>query len=183
MPGIESETLNPVLIAQIASRLFNELPEAGSVPKYETDAAGAPSSLQESISDKTVLAGEPGRVNFPTDLQQQNFPLESGLPYVSETVPAQPEHDFYFLPGKPEKKADDKNKPVDVVFVVDGDHVKTVPVKIGISDDNFWEITDGLKEGDEVVTGGYHAISHDLDDGKKILKGLPDNGSSSPNAK
>jgi len=87
------------------------------------------------------------------------------------------------ITGKPEKKADDKNKPVDVVFVVDGDHVKTVPVKIGISDDNFWEITDGLKEGDEVVTGGYHAISHDLDDGKKILKGLPDNGSSSPNAK
>ena len=85
--------------------------------------------------------------------------------------------------GKPDKKADDKNKPVDVVFVVDGDHVKTVPVKIGISDDNFWEITDGLKEGDEVVTGGYHAISHDLDDGKKILKSLPDNGSSSPNAK
>jgi putative ABC transport system ATP-binding protein len=60
---------------------------------------------------------------------------------------------------------------VDVVFVVEGDHVKTVPVKIGISDDNYWEITDGLKEGDEIVTGGYHAISHDLDDGKKIVKG------------
>ncbi len=68
-------------------------------------------------------------------------------------------------------KKDEKNKPVDVVFVVEGDHVKTVPVKIGISDDNYWEITDGLKEGDEIVTGGYHAISHDLDDGKKILKG------------
>jgi HlyD family secretion protein len=62
-------------------------------------------------------------------------------------------------------------KPVEVVFVVEGDHVKTVPVKIGISDDNYWEITDGLKEGDEIVTGGYHAISHDLDDGKKIAKG------------
>jgi len=58
-----------------------------------------------------------------------------------------------------------------VVFVVDGDHVKTVPVKIGISDENYWEITDGLKEGDEIVIGGYHAISHDLDDGKKIVKG------------
>ena len=68
-------------------------------------------------------------------------------------------------------KKDDKNKPVDVVFVVDGDHVKTVPVKIGISDENYWEITDGLKEGDEIVIGGYHAISHDLDDGKKIVKG------------
>ncbi len=68
-------------------------------------------------------------------------------------------------------KSDEKQKPVEVVFTVDGNHVKTAPVKIGISDDNFWEITDGLKEGDEIVTGSYHAISHDLDDGKKIVKG------------
>ncbi|MBW8864267.1 MAG: efflux RND transporter periplasmic adaptor subunit [Verrucomicrobia bacterium] len=73
--------------------------------------------------------------------------------------------------SKGNKKGDDKNKPVEVVFIVEGDHVKTVPVKIGISDDNFWEITDGLKEGDEIVTGGYRAISRDLDDGKKIKKG------------
>jgi HlyD family secretion protein len=72
--------------------------------------------------------------------------------------------------SKGEKKSEG-NKPVDVVFVLDGDHVKTVPVKIGISDDNFWEITDGLKEGDEIVTGGYRAISRDLDDGKKVKKG------------
>jgi len=62
-------------------------------------------------------------------------------------------------------------KQVDVVFIVDGDHVKMVPVKIGISDDNYWEITDGLQDGQEVVSGGYHAISHDLEDGKKIVKG------------
>ena len=70
-----------------------------------------------------------------------------------------------------EKKADEKNKPVDVVFIVEGDHVKTVPVKIGISDDNYWEITDGLTNGQEIVSGGYRAISRDLDDGKKIKKG------------
>ena len=73
--------------------------------------------------------------------------------------------------AKADKKADEKKKPVEVVFVLEGNHVKTVPVKIGISDDNYWEITDGLKEGDEIVTGGYRAISHDLDDGKKIVKG------------
>ena len=67
-------------------------------------------------------------------------------------------------------KADAKIQPTDVVFVVEGDHVKTVPVKIGISDDNYWEVTDGLKEGDEIVIGGYHAISRDLDDGRKIVK-------------
>jgi len=37
---------------------------------------------------------------------------------------------------KGDKKID-ANKPVEVVFIMDGDKVKTMPVKIGISDDNF----------------------------------------------
>lgn len=73
--------------------------------------------------------------------------------------------------AKADKKTDDRFKPVEVVFVIEGDHVKTAPVKIGISDDTFWEIADGLKEGDEIVTGGFKAIGRDLDDGKKITKG------------
>jgi len=72
--------------------------------------------------------------------------------------------------AKADKKGEDKNKQTDVVFVVEGDHVKTTPVKIGICDDDFYEITDGLKEGDEIVTGGPQAISHELDDGQKIVK-------------
>ncbi len=62
-------------------------------------------------------------------------------------------------------------KPTDVVFVVEGDHVKTVPVKIGICDDNYWEITNGLTNGEEIVSGGYRAIGRDLEDGSKIHVG------------
>ena len=71
----------------------------------------------------------------------------------------------------PDKKSKDSSKPSEVVFVIEGNHVKAVPVKIGICDDANWEITDGLAEGQEVVSGGYRAISRDLDDGKKIRKG------------
>lgn len=46
-----------------------------------------------------------------------------------------------------------------------------MPVKIGISDDSYWEITEGLKEGQEVISGGYKAISRELEDGKKVHKG------------
>jgi HlyD family secretion protein len=60
----------------------------------------------------------------------------------------------------------------EVVFVVEGDHAKQVPVKIGICDDNYWEITDGVTNGQEIVIGGYKAISKDLADGKKIKKGF-----------
>jgi HlyD family secretion protein len=69
------------------------------------------------------------------------------------------------------KKAKEAPKPVEVVFVVDGERAKMIPVKIGISDDSYWEITEGLQENQEVVSGGYRAISRDLEDGKKIKKG------------
>lgn len=69
------------------------------------------------------------------------------------------------------KKAGEAPKPVEVVFVVNGDRVKMVPVKRGIADDDYVEITEGLKEGDEVVSGGYKAISRELEEGKKVLVG------------
>jgi HlyD family secretion protein len=65
-----------------------------------------------------------------------------------------------------------ESKPIEVVFILDGDKVKMAPVKIGISDDTHWEILEGVEEGQEVVSGGYRAISRDLEDGKKVRKGL-----------
>ncbi len=70
-----------------------------------------------------------------------------------------------------DKKKDSFSKLSEVVFVIEGDHVKMAPVKIGICDDNYWEITDGLADGQEIVVGGYKAISRDLADGKKVVKG------------
>ena len=52
IPEIGSEIISPTFIAQMASRLFNEMPEAGSVPKYETDGAEAPSSLASTVQNK-----------------------------------------------------------------------------------------------------------------------------------
>lgn len=71
-------------------------------------------------------------------------------------------------PATPPAKSTGPIKPVEVVFVREGDHVKMVPVKTGISDSDYYEITEGLTEGQEIVTGGYKAISKDLEDGKKV---------------
>ncbi len=73
--------------------------------------------------------------------------------------------------SKATSKLASATKPTDVVFVVEGDHVKAVPVKIGICDDNYWEITDGLTNHEEIVSGGYRAVGRDLQDGSKILVG------------
>ena len=66
------------------------------------------------------------------------------------------------------KKRDEPAKPIEVIFQREADAVKQVPVKRGISDDNFVEIIAGVREGIEVVSGGFKAINRELEDGKKI---------------
>ena len=83
-------------------------------------------------------------------------------------------------PGE-KKRGDEPAKAVEVVFVVEGDHVKAVPVKRGISDDDYVEIVEGLSEGQEIVSGTYKAINHELEDGKKI-KVVPARSEATPKA-
>jgi HlyD family secretion protein len=59
-------------------------------------------------------------------------------------------------------------KPIEVVFAIEGDHAKMIPVKPGISDSDYFEIVAGVSEGQAVISGSYKAISKDLDDGKKV---------------
>ncbi len=70
-----------------------------------------------------------------------------------------------------DNKAGNAPKPIEVVFLLEGDHVKMTPVKRGISDDAYVEITEGLRQDQEVVSGGYKAINRELEDGKRVKKG------------
>jgi len=80
--------------------------------------------------------------------------------------------------NKDDKEASDINAPAPslddldvVVFILGADgKVKKVPVKTGIQDINYIEITEGLKEGDEVVTGPYDIVSKTLKDSVEVKK-------------
>lgn len=56
-----------------------------------------------------------------------------------------------------------------VVFVRVGDKVEMRPVETGIADNDHIEIRRGLKDGEEVVSGSYAAISRTLKDGARIV--------------
>ena len=62
-----------------------------------------------------------------------------------------------------------REKPEEVVFLLNASEVKKVNVKTGISDDTYIEIVSGLEGGEEVVTGPYRAISKELEDGTKVI--------------
>jgi HlyD family secretion protein len=56
-----------------------------------------------------------------------------------------------------------------VVFVLQPDgKVKKQKVKTDIQDINYIEVTDGLKEGQEVISGPYDVVSKTLKDGDKV---------------
>jgi HlyD family secretion protein len=63
----------------------------------------------------------------------------------------------------------DREKLSKVVFVKDGAKAKMVKVTTGIADDTSMEIKSGIKEGDEVISGSYSAISRKLKDGAKVI--------------
>ncbi|MBI4719703.1 MAG: efflux RND transporter periplasmic adaptor subunit [Chitinivibrionia bacterium] len=62
----------------------------------------------------------------------------------------------------------DKDGFVEIVFCIEAGKAVAKQVKTGIQSDELIEIVDGLKEGDEVVTGSYRAISKDLKNGAAV---------------
>lgn len=82
--------------------------------------------------------------------------------------------------GDGEEAEETKPANQEVVFLLNGDHVKMIPVKIGISDDSYWEVLEGLEEGQEVVAAPYRAISRELEDQKKVKKGAVEKDAKKP---
>jgi HlyD family secretion protein len=75
--------------------------------------------------------------------------------------------------GEKRKDAEARFKPdkdgfVEVVFCVEKGKAVARQVKTGIQSDELIEILDGIREGEEVVTGSYRAISKDLDNGAVV---------------
>ncbi|MEI3801625.1 MULTISPECIES: efflux RND transporter periplasmic adaptor subunit [unclassified Chitinophaga] len=69
----------------------------------------------------------------------------------------------------PGSSADTKPVLNEVVFVLQKDgSVKMVPVKTGVQDDAWIQITSGLSAGDQVISAPYTAISRNLENGKKV---------------
>lgn len=71
-----------------------------------------------------------------------------------------------------EEPVEEKNLEdlMEVVFVISGDTVKMTQVQTGIQDDNYIQIVSGIKEGDEVVSGPYTAVSRKLKEGMVIRR-------------
>jgi len=84
-----------------------------------------------------------------------------------ESTPAEREsEESEDLPRKLKKNNEDEL--VEVVFIVKDGVAKMSPIKIGISDENYYQVLEGLQEGEEVITGPFRILSRTLKDGDKV---------------
>jgi len=72
-------------------------------------------------------------------------------------------------PNLEARRKEKSAKPAEVVFLANSPTARMVPVKRGISDEEYVEIVEGLQEGQTVISGGYKAINRELEDGKKVV--------------
>jgi len=108
--------------------------------------------------------------------EQRNQTLS--IPIQSLTTPRKSEKkseskaSFTVESGLNESRPITNNKRSDkkrtVVFVVNENTVEQRFVEVGIVGDRDYEVLSGLEEGEEIVTGGFVAISRDLYDGAAI---------------
>ena len=63
--------------------------------------------------------------------------------------------------------------PIEVVFLFADGAVTQHAVKTGINDDEYIVITEGIKEGGQIVVGPYRMLSKDLEDGMKVVRRKP----------
>jgi HlyD family secretion protein len=64
---------------------------------------------------------------------------------------------------------EEREKLLKVVFLKNGSKAHMVKVTTGIADDSYMEIKNGIKPGDEVISGSYSAISRKLKEGAKVV--------------
>jgi HlyD family secretion protein len=127
-----------------------------------------------SVSAEIKTRSRQSIMSVPIQSVTTRLPLNAAGKSVTPSPPAESGS-----AAPKENKPSKQIKPTEVVFVLEGDHVKMREVKTGISDSDHFEILEGLKEGEPVISGGFKAISKDLEDGKKVKVGPPDAASNS----
>lgn len=71
---------------------------------------------------------------------------------------------------KLEKEMKESIKVEECVFIYIDGKAKKIKIKTGIQDNSYIEIREGIKEGDEVISGPYNAISKQLKEDMEVKK-------------
>jgi HlyD family secretion protein len=162
--------------------MVNEIAGTGKVEGIGTQNQVTNFEVKVLLKDE-VTNVRPG-MSCSVDITTAHHPGVLNLPIQAVVIRELPEDSLKALQGKgkenealaatDKKPAKDtlsqknkKKKEVEGVFVLKEGKAVFTPVQTGIADKQNIEITSGLKEGDEVITGAYR-ILRNLKNGDKV---------------
>jgi len=153
-------------VTQIANSATNAATSASltsdQVTNFEVRINIDPASYQDLISPQKPYPFRPGMsasVDIRTEVE------ENALSVPIQAVTTREKKDKKKAQAVSVETSDDL---LEVVFKVSGDTVSMVKVKTGIQDDTYLQITEGLKEGEQVVVAPYAAVARKLEEGDEI---------------
>jgi HlyD family secretion protein len=178
--NVDENDIASIRTGQAAEIQADALPGQTLQGKVAEIGSSANTSAQGSTEQKTEFEIKVGITNPPktlrpgmtasADIVTNTNPRALSVPLQSVALRTVDQ-----LVKKGEKRKDaearfkaDRDGFVEVVFVIEGGKAVARQVKTGIQSDELIEILDGLKEGEEVVTGSYRAISKDLENGAVV---------------
>lgn len=155
---------------QTYSGVVTEIAQQATVKNPGTEQEVTSFDVTVAIQDRPpqVLPGMSGEVRISAETHSNALlvPIQAVSARSEKTLPDAP------APAEANGTLKPEGAPRDalakVVFVVDGNKVHIRRVKTGIAADSDLEITDGLKEGEQIVEGPYRTVSRELQDGTVV---------------
>lgn len=160
-------------IANSSSSLGTNVASTDQVTNFEVRILISPYSYQELMKEKEkkispFLPGMSANVEIFTNTLKNVLSVPSQC--VTTRKPTQEKQDKENQTNNVSQTKIHVEKPQEIVFVYENGIVKQRNVQTGIADNQYIQIISGLKEGEEVVSGSYRAISKQLKEGMKVKK-------------
>jgi HlyD family secretion protein len=173
------------VVTQIASstKTTSGTLSTNDVTNYEVRIRLDPASYQDLL-DPTKARNFPFRPGMSASADIQTKTHTNVIAVPINAVTTREKSDSGAAKSKDNAKATDKKEEaketsanttgnvddlMEVVFIKNADNtVKKVAVKTSIQDISYIEILEGVKEGDEIITGPYTIVSKTLNDGMKV---------------
>lgn len=156
-------------VTQIANSATNAASAASltsdQVTNFEVRINIDPASYDDLITPSKPYPFRPG-MSASVDIRTEVANAVLSIPIQAVTTRERKEGDK--PEAKPAALEAEEQDLMEVVFVASGDTVRMQKVKTGVQDDTYIEVVEGLKEGDEVVTGPYAAVARKLKSGEEI---------------
>ena len=181
IPHVQIDQQAKITIDAIPDKSFRgHVTEIGNSPIQAAAASGGTTSTQATNFKVVVVLDEPVPEVRPGFTATADITTATRKAVVSVPIPAVAVRELVYdangqivreprtdkkkrTPVEPvaaaaELKPGQTRKEVEGVFVVRDGRAEFLPIKMGIAGDKYFEVLNGLKNGDQVITGPYNSV-------------------------